>query len=101
APRSAPGLQTAAHQALTRAGRHEEPGILLIVPAGRARAGGVRGLAVVLPRLGDAVALFGLELWFRRRAAALALGPEGQRKRGDHGGRDQQLRLVHLTSPFR
>src|SRR5215831_4056901 len=71
--RSASGLQTAAHQALTRAGGHVDPGVLLIVPPRRARAGGVGRLAIVLPRLGDAVALFGLELRFRSRAAALSL----------------------------
>src|SRR5499425_3826220 len=59
---SGPRLGAAADELFAGAGRHIDPGVLLPVAAGGARTGRVGRLAVVLARLGDAVALLRLEL---------------------------------------
>src|SRR5262245_43297945 len=94
-----PRLQAAVDESVAGAGRHIDPRVLLPVAARGAGARRIGGLAVVLAGLGDAVALLGLELRLGGRAG-LAVRGEGQRERGRHGRGDEQVRLLHVESPF-
>src|SRR5215510_15312528 len=62
------GLEAAVDQPFAGPLRHVHPGVLLGVGLGGAGTRGVGGLAVVLPCLGDAVALLVLELRDGRRS---------------------------------
>src|SRR5437867_6809166 len=61
------GFLAAAHDLVARAGGDVDPRVALVVALGGARARRVGSLAVVLAGLGDAEALFGLELRLGRR----------------------------------
>src|SRR5262245_42859000 len=95
-----PRLQAAADQPLAGAGRHEDPGVLLAVTSRRSGARGIGSLAVILPGLGDPIALLGLEPGFRRGTAALALGGEREGERRSHGRCDEELGLFHVDLSF-
>src|SRR5438477_13069137 len=76
------GLQASLHKLLAGALGDVDPGIALLVPLRRARAGRIGRLAVVLGCLYDAKALFVLELRLRRRAGLRAR----QKRQGERGG---------------
>src|SRR5262249_59545634 len=59
----------------------------------------VGGLTVVLAGLGDAVAVLGLDLRLRRRPT-LGIHGQGQGEGRCNGGGDDQVRLLHVGSPF-
>src|SRR2546426_5218096 len=91
------GLKAAAYDLLAGALGQIDPRIALGVTPGGARARRVRRLAIVLCRLGDAVALLVLEFRHRRRAP-LGTGLQGQRKRHRHRGTQHDAAPLHRTS---
>src|SRR5712692_11744547 len=76
------GLQASLDELLAGALGDVDPGIALLVPLRRARAGRIGRLAVVLGCLHDAKALFVFELRHRRRAGLRAR----QERQGECGG---------------
>src|SRR5712692_8355061 len=92
------GLQAAVHELLAGALGDVHPGVALLVPLGRAGAGRIGRLAVVLGCPHDAEALFVLELRHRRRAG-LRAGEERHGECGGDGGCDEHTGRLHLLCP--
>src|SRR5712691_4411427 len=92
------GLSAAADDLAAATGGHVDPRITLAVPLRGAGTGRIRGLAIVPPRLGDTVALLDRILWLRRRTILRHCG-ERHAERSGNSGRNQDLTLLHRTSP--
>src|SRR5262245_40790697 len=86
-------LQAPVDELLAGALGHVHPGVPLLVALGRARAGRVGCLAVVLARPPEPVSILVLELWYRRRAR---LGP----RQDWRGERSRHRRTDQLPSRF-
>src|SRR5713101_3902324 len=92
------GLQASLHELLAGALGDVHPGIALLVPLGRTRAGRIGRLAVVLGCPRDGKALFVLELRDRRRAG-LRAGEQRHGECGGDGGRDEHTGRLHVVCP--